>query len=161
MVEIDENIVEGLGIKRALETKDIVDGAIVREVVCYAVEARGTIELFASLGRTIPFYTPLLSEPLLEDLYTHLKRILLQDARAVSLYTLGDDEEIKETPEPVDRLHQANGFIEGIRDENIDKDNVCGCNIRQVGRTVVGKTERRELAFVHHAFSTHCCDQFT
>ncbi|KAG9028929.1 U3 snoRNP protein [Tulasnella sp. JGI-2019a] len=110
------------------EVKDIIDGAIVKAVIRHAVEARPTIELFTSLRKAMLAYPPSVRNPLLDDLFIHLKQVSPHDPYAIKLratHILGADEAMVETSDVVDLLRQANEvFIEGIKNENVDKDEI-------------------------------------
>ncbi|KAG8846897.1 U3 snoRNP protein [Tulasnella sp. 330] len=118
------------------EVKDIVDGAIVKSVVRHAVEARPTIELFASLRKAMLSYPPSVRNSLLEDLFSHLKRILPHEPQAIKLHAthiLDEDEAWVETPDFVDQLRQANDvLVDGVKYENVNREEMSKIYVKWV-----------------------------
>ncbi|KAG8934477.1 U3 snoRNP protein [Tulasnella sp. 417] len=102
--------------------KEIMDGAIVREVLRSAVEAHPKVELFATLRRLLFNHPTPLRDSLLSELHAWLTKLLPRDPHAIKLSAVWwIDDNWTEGSDIVDQLHSANSkMIAAVKSEDID-----------------------------------------
>ncbi|KIO20973.1 hypothetical protein M407DRAFT_219551 [Tulasnella calospora MUT 4182] len=102
--------------------KEIMDGAIVREVLRNAVEAHPKVALFATLRRLLFNHPTPMRDSLLSELHAWLVKLLPRDPHAIKLSAVWwIDDNWTEGSDIVEKLHSANSkMMAAVKSDDVD-----------------------------------------